>query len=255
MTIGVSLKTYFTHSQAGDWFGRVAERAAVHPALLTRDVRLFVAPTYLQILPALDAFSGTPVVVGAQNVSEYESGATTGEVTAEELAEIGVGVVEVGHAERRRLFFESDGTTAAKAAAALRAGVTPVICVGEAERSGIADAAHSAVEQLAASLVSAPAGPIIVAYEPVWAIGAAQPAPKRHIVAVTRFLRSSLDKDSVRRGSAVIYGGSAGPGMLTRLGSDADGLFLGRHAHDADKLFAVLDEADQVNKQVRGVLT
>ncbi len=84
---------------------------------------------------------------------------------------------------------------------------------------------------------------MVVAYEPVWAIGAPEPAPTDHIRVVTRALRAALDADPARGGSRVIYGGSAGPGLLTRLDGDVDGVFLGRFAHDPAALAAVVDEA------------
>ncbi|MEU1972997.1 triose-phosphate isomerase family protein [Microbacterium sp. NPDC019599] len=252
-TVGVSLKTYFGHAQAAQWCARVAERVRTHPAVASGDVEVFVIPTYLGILPALDAFAGTPVRVGAQDVSAFEPGAYTGEVSAAELAETGVRVAEVGHAERRRLFGETDEVVAAKTAAALRHRITPVLCVGETARLEITDdapaplgalaAAAATVAQLHTDLEGAPAGPVIVAYEPVWAIGAPEPAPVEHIVTVARALRDALDLLPDRDGSTVIYGGSAGPGLLTELGDAIDGLFLGRFAHDIDNLLAVLDEA------------
>jgi triosephosphate isomerase len=146
--VGVSLKMYFGHHQAVDWCARVAEAARSHPALTSGDVALFVIPSYLVILPALDAFAGTPVLVGAQDVAAYEPGAYTGEVSAAELAEAGVRVAEVGHAERRRLFGETDEVVAAKTAAALRHGIAPVLCVGETERLSGTDAAAATIAQL-----------------------------------------------------------------------------------------------------------
>ncbi|HEY9309193.1 MAG TPA: triose-phosphate isomerase family protein [Microbacterium sp.] len=253
VTVGVSLKTYFGHERAHAWFADVARRAAALPAVTAGDVRFFVIPTYLQIPAALEAFAGTPVLIGAQDVSEFPPGAYTGEVTASELAEVGVAVAEIGHAERRRLFDETDTVTAAKAAAALAHGITPVLCIGEAERLGSPAAALANVEQLAADLEGVPAGPVVVAYEPVWAIGAAEPAPDEHIATVTRALRGALDADPARAGSVVIYGGSAGPGLLTRLGESVDGLFLGRFAHDPDALVAVLDEAGILASSRTGV--
>jgi triosephosphate isomerase len=243
VTVGVSLKAYFGHERGRAWVAEVARRAIAHPAVAGGDVRFFVIPGYLQIPAALDAFAGTPVLVGAQDVSEFAPGAYTGEVTAAELAEVGVTVAEIGHAERRRLFGETNAVVAAKAAAALTQGITPVLCIGEAERLGSPAAALANVEQLMADLEAVPAGAVIVAYEPVWAIGAARPAPDEHIATVTRALRAAVHADPARAGSIVIYGGSAGPGLLTRLGDDVDGLFLGRFAHDVDKLATVLDEA------------
>ena len=264
VTVGVSLKTYFGHERARAWFADLAQRAAAHPAVTSGEVRVFVVPTYPQILPALEAFAGTPVLVGAQDVSEFEPGAYTGEVTAAELAEVGVAVAEIGHAERRRLFGETDAVTARKAAAALTHGITPVLCVGETERTDATDAstrsslranaaAATTVAQLHAGLNGAPAGPIIAAYEPVWAIGASEPAPPEYIAAVTRALADALAADPARAGSAVIYGGSARPGLLTALGDAVDGLFLGRFAHDPDAFVAVLDEASALASARVGV--
>jgi len=167
-------------------------------------------------------------------------------VSGVELAEVGVGVVEVGHAERRRLFGESDEIVAQKTAAALRNGIAPVLCIGEAVEGDPADAAAECLRQLASALHGAAAGRVIVAYEPVWAIGAAHPAPARHIREVCAILRENLSTLDGRDGSAVIYGGSAGPGLLTDLGSDVDGLFLGRFAHDTGALALVIDEAAAV---------
>lgn len=243
VVVGVSLKTYFGHRQAAGWCARVAELARAHPALTTGAVELFVAPTYLQLLPALRTFDGTPVRVGAQDVSGHDGGAYTGEVSAAELAEVGVGLAEVGHAERRRLFGETDADVAAKAAASLRHGLTPVLCVGETDRLAPDDAAAATVAQLRAGLDAAPPGAVIVAYEPVWAIGAAAPAPPAHSAAVGRELRAALADLPGRHGSRVVYGGSAGPGLLTELGDAVDGLFLGRFAHDTGALAGVLDEA------------
>lgn len=243
VTVGVSLKTYFGHERARAWFDDVAGRVREHDAVRSGEVALFVTPTYLQVLPALAAFAGTPVRVGGQDVSAHPAGAFTGEVTATELAEVGATIAEIGHAERRRLFGETDEVVAAKVSAALAAGLTPLLCIGESERQDPADAAAAAAAQLRSALADAPAGAVILAYEPVWAIGAPEPAPHDHVRVVASALRASLGADAARAGSVVIYGGAAGPGLLTALGDAVDGVFLGRFAHDPDALVSVLDEA------------
>ncbi|GAA1924619.1 triose-phosphate isomerase [Microbacterium aoyamense] len=249
VTVGVSLKTYFGNTQAREWLTTIADRAASHPAVTSGAVQLFIIPTYLQIPDALTAFAGSRVRVGAQDVSQFEPGPYTGEVTAAELAEIGVTVAEIGHAERRRLLGDTDDVVTAKTRTALAHGITPVLCIGETDQA--TDAAATAITQLHDSLADAPAGPVIVAYEPVWAIGAPEPAPVEHISAVTTALRNELDTMPERDGSAVIYGGSAGPGLLTELGDAVDGLFLGRFAHNPDNLLAVLDEASTLAGKTR----
>jgi len=252
VTIGVSLKMYFGQSEARAWFARVAElvRSPQGAAVMEGAVELFVIPGYLAIASAHDAFAGTPVLVGAQDLSAEDSGAFTGEVSPSELAEIGVRVAEVGHAERRRLFGETDQVVAAKTAAALRNGIVPVLCLGETDPGTPDSAAAFVVAQLHDALGDAAAGRVIVAYEPVWAIGAAEPATAEHILPVARAVRAALDALPDRRGSSVVYGGSAGPGLLTRLtqgeGGSVDGLFLGRFAHDPAALGAVLAEASEL---------
>ena len=156
VAVGVSLKMYFGHREALEWFARVRERVREHPAVSSGAVELFVIPTYPQLLPAVEAFAGTRVRIGAQDVAAADTGAFTGEVSAAELAEIGVEFAEIGHAERRRLFHETDADTAAKAAAALRNGITPVLCVGETDRLTGADAAAATVAQLERDLEGTP---------------------------------------------------------------------------------------------------
>lgn len=185
------------------------------------------------------------MLVGAQDLASEDSGAFTGEVSGVELAEVGARVVEVGHAERRRLFGETDEIVTQKTSAALRNALTPVLCIGESVKSDPAVAAAESMRQVVSALEGAPAGRVIVAYEPVWAIGAAEPAPAEYIRAVCAILRESVGDLAGRDDSVVIYGGSAGPGLLTQLGSDVDGLFLGRFAHDTAALGRVLDEAAQ----------
>ncbi len=243
VVIGVSLKMYFGHAQGRQWLARVADIARGRSEILNGTVELFVIPGYLQIPAALDAFAGTPVRVGAQDVAVEDRGPYTGEVSAAELAEIGATVVEVGHAERRRLFGDTDLIVAAKLAAAIRDGLTPVLCVGETTRVSTAVAVAIVERQLRSALATAAAGAVIVAYEPATAIGATMPADTSHIAVVVDALRARLSEFPGRGGSTVVYGGSAGPGLMTELGNRVDGLFLGRLAHDPAALEQVLDEA------------
>jgi len=243
VTVGVSLKMYFGHRAAREWAAGVADIVAAAPAVADGRVEFFVAPGYLQLLPVLEAMAGTRALVAAQDASEHDTGAYTGEVSPAELAEVGVRMVELGHAERRRLYGDTDAVVGAKTAAALRNGLVPVLCVGEPEQVPTDAALAYATAQVLSALALAPAGRIVVAYEPVWAIGAPHPAPVAHIRAVTSGLRAALADLPERQGSMVIYGGSAGPGLLTELGDDVDGVFLGRFAHDPVALRDVLAEA------------
>jgi triosephosphate isomerase len=141
---------------------------------------------------------------------------------------------------------EDDRMTGAKLSAALRNGLTPVICIGEKEQTDAARAVRECIDELEALLVNSEVthgAPVILAYEPRWAIGAAKAASPEHVAEVADRLRTWLDDHPLFSQARVIYGGSAGPGTLTELGSSVDGLFLGRFAHDPDALRGILDES------------
>lgn len=242
VTIGVSLKTYFDHARGARWIDGVA-RVAEHPAIRGGAVRLFVLPTFLQLSTAVARLGDVNVLVGAQDVSTNGPGPFTGEVTAAEIAAVGGRLACVGHAERRRRHGETDVVVAEKARSALASGLTPVVCVGEQSEGPVSAAVASVDAQVRAALAASPDGEVVVAYEPVWAIGAPEPAPVEHVRAVTLGIRDALQRMPGPREATIIYGGAAGPGMLERLGDGVDGLFLGRFAHDLANLAAVVDEA------------
>ncbi|WP_251076562.1 triose-phosphate isomerase family protein [Streptomyces benahoarensis] len=238
--VGVSLKLYFGLARTRAW---LAEVAALRDALaaLPRPVDLFVLPAFPALADARELLAGTGIGYGAQDVHWAESGAWTGEVSAGMLAETGARYVEVGHAERRRHFGETDETVAAKTRAATHAGLVPVICAGELRADDLAGAAEETLTQVRAALSGAvPGSEVVIAYEPVWAIGAREPAPASHVRAVADAIRGALRDHDVR--GRLIYGGTAGPGTYTELGGAVDGLFLGRLAHDTEGLRKVVEE-------------
>ncbi|MEU3274495.1 triose-phosphate isomerase family protein [Saccharomonospora sp. NPDC006951] len=234
LSLGISLKLYFSHARTLEWSRDVAALAA-HEAIAGGHAELFVLPSFPSIPAVAGIFEGTPVRVGAQDLCAEDGGAFTGEVGGPLLRELGCTYAEVGHAERRRLYGEDDATVAGKTQAALRNDLVPVLCVGEPDRVSSAEAAERCVAEVESALGGS-SGPVVVAYEPHWAIGAERPAPDSHIAEVCGTLKDRL-------GVRVIYGGSAGPGLLTRLGTSVDGLFLGRFAHDPAAVGKVMDEA------------
>ncbi|MFD9812203.1 triose-phosphate isomerase family protein [Streptomyces sp. NPDC059080] len=238
--VGVSLKLYFGLARTRAW---LAEVAALRDALaaLPRPVDLFVLPAFPALADARELLAGTGIGYGAQDVHWAESGAWTGEVSAGMLAETGARYVAVGHAERRRHFGETDETVAAKTRAATHAGLVPVICAGERRADDLTGAVEETLTQVRAALsCAAPGSEVVIAYEPVWAIGAREPAPAHHVRAVAGAIRGALRDHDVR--GRLIYGGTAGPGTYTELGGAVDGLFLGRLAHDTEGLRKVVEE-------------
>jgi triosephosphate isomerase len=253
-TIGISLKMYMGYEQTVRWCRAIAEIAEKHPAVAGGLAHVFVLPSFPAITRCVDIFAGRSVEVGAQNLFWEDAGAFTGEVSGAMLAEMGCSYAEVGHAERRRIFAESDRVVASKTVAALRNKLTPVLCVGEPTRTATDQAAQSCLGEVAAAVDAAVAAglapvPLVVAYEPQWAIGAAEPAPVEHIQQVCRVLGDWLAGHPKATVSRVVYGGSAGPGLLTRLGDAVDGLFLGRRAHDPAAVATILDEVWTREKQ------
>lgn len=251
--LGVSLKMYFSYQQTLSWCREVAELARRHPAIRQGEVGLFVLPAYPALPAVAEIFADTPVRFGGQDVCHAENGAWTGEVSASMLAELGCTLAEIGHAERRRHFHEDKALIAAKVAMSLRHGLTPVLCIGEEQEAEPAQAIALCQQQLAEALAVAEQqklrGTLFFAYEPQWAIGAPQPAPDSYIRAVCRGLRDLPTPQGVDL--KVIYGGSAGPGLIQRLAGDVDGLFLGRFAHDPQALAQIVDEASALLMEIR----
>ena len=248
--LGVSLKMYLDHRSTLRWIADVAAIADDQPAVVDGRVQLAVLPTFVTLQAAARITVGSPLELGAQDLSWADRGAYTGEVSGRDLAELGCRYVEVGHAERRRLFGEDDKIISDKLAAAQRNSLVPILCVGEEDRQPSDQAAEFCLSQIAAALAAidgsthgAGLPELIIAYEPVWAIGADRPAGVDHVQAVCRRLRAGTADDHRLRRVRVIYGGSAGPGLLSELGDATDGLFLGRFAHDPDQLRRVIIEA------------
>jgi triosephosphate isomerase len=245
--VGVSLKMYFSQERTLDYARAVARIAAGHEAVLSGAVDLVVLPSFPALVPVVDILAGTGALVGAQDVFWEDRGAYTGEVSASDLREIGCDFVEIGHAERKRIFGETDEMVAGKLAAASRNALTPLLCVGEKAEGSPESAAADCIAQLESALAVARADggvpSLVVGYEPEWAIGAAQAASPAHISAVCTIMRSWLEAQSDLGDCRIIYGGSAGPGLIDLLGPAVDGLFLGRFAHDPAALASVLDEA------------
>lgn len=189
------------------------------------------------------------VRVGAQDVSAFSPGAYTGEVSAELLAGLGCKLVMVGHPERATHLGETGEVFAAKAGAAANAGMVPILIVGEPERGADPEPVIRPQLDVAFARVASDA-PVMVAYEPTWAIGQATPAPPAHVVSVVRRIRAILaERDGESR---ILYGGSAGSGTFASIAARGrevgavdgipDGVFLGRASLDPEVFLSIVDE-------------
>jgi len=219
-----------------------------------RDPRIqrFVVPPFTMVREVKAMLATTSVKVGAQNMHWDDAGAWTGEVSPVMLKDCNLDLVELGHSERREHFGENDRTVGLKVAAAVRHGLIPLICIGEtlAEReAGQADAVLKRQVEGALGLLegAAKAAPILLAYEPVWAIGVngipatSDYADARHadIAAVARAL--------LGRAVPVLYGGSVNPQNCEELvrQKHIDGLFIGRSAWDVSGYLDILNRVSQ----------
>ena len=217
---------------AGNWkmHGSRASNQALLAAVAaglaaTPGVQCAVCPPSPYLQQVSELIRGTRIALGAQNVSEHAEGAHTGEVAAAMLLEFGCRYVLVGHSERRQLYGESDARVAAKFAAARRAGLTPVLCVGETLEEREADRTEEVVSrQLAAVLELGEFGDAVLAYEPVWAIGTGRNATPEQAQAVHAFLRKQ-----VPAATTILYGGSVKAQNAAAIFSmpDVDGGLIG----------------------------
>lgn len=234
----------------GNWKmnGGLAANAALLVALAAGwqarpDRQLAVCAPYPYLAQVRDVLTATPIGWGAQDVSQHASGAYTGEVSAGMLAEFGCRYALVGHSERRQFFGETDEVVAAKAKAALVTGLVPVACVGETLAERDAGQWQSVVaRQLDAVLkvLGADAAMMVLAYEPVWAIGTGRTASPEQAQEVHAFLRARLAQVGAP-GVPILYGGSvkaANAGALFAQ-ADVDGGLVGGASLDANEFLAI----------------
>ncbi len=230
----------------------VVEGAARYPAV---DVALFPPMPYLPAVVAAAGGHGAEnpaVAVGAQNLHPDRSGAYTGEVAGHMIREVGGTMVLCGHSERRQLFGESPTYVGAKVAAAVRDGLVPVLCVGETLEEREAGTTEAIVkEQLDAGLgelLSAQVAEIVIAYEPVWAIGTGRHATPEQAGTVHAFIRRWL-RDHVGEEGAeevrILYGGSVKPDNAGELMAqpDIDGALVGGASLEARSFLDIMRAA------------
>jgi len=248
--IGAGQKMYLGRQQARHWMRHVA----AHTKDL-KHVELFVLPSFVWLLDALELLSGTHIRWGAQNVHWEDTGPWTGEVSPLMVKETGATIVEIGHSERRTHFGETDETVNKKVLAALDHGLTPLVCIGEAERNEKL-ASETLPRQLAAvfrEVREARWPEVVIAYEPVWAIGKDRPADIPYLRERFEQLRTWLTGSNPRFGERVkvLYGGSVDPDSTPELLSlpHIGGLFIGRAALDPDAFCKMAALADDVARK------
>jgi len=227
MLIAGNWKMYRTASETGEFCRALRD---VLDGLEGVDVA--VCPPFTGLAPAVQALAGTEIAVAAQNVHWEAEGAYTGEVSAPMLADLGVYGAIVGHSERRQYFGETDETVTRRAAAALDAGLSVIACVGELEEERERGQTEDVLRRQLSALEAH--DNLVIAYEPVWAIGTGKTATPELAQEAHAFAKSLLD-------APVLYGGSVKPDNAAELLAqpDVDGALVGGASLDVDSFVAI----------------
>jgi triosephosphate isomerase (TIM) len=220
------------------------ERLAEHPV---PEAEIMVCPPATLLAQARYVLGGSPIVLGAQDCHTDSSGAHTGDLSAEMLADAGASAIIAGHSERRTGHGETDALVSAKASAAYRAGLVAIICIGETEQERLEGATLEIVRrQLQGSLPQvACAANTVIAYEPVWAIGSGLTPTPEDVAEVHGFIRGELGRllgQAEAIGLRILYGGSVKPANARELlfVSDVDGALVGGASLRASDFYAIL---------------
>lgn len=240
---------------AGNWklFKSIAESIALVDGLKplvdkNRDVEIVVAPVFTALNRVSEALRGSNINLAAQDCFWEEEGAFTGEVAPKLLKDAGCSHVIIGHSERRQYFGETDATVNKKAKAAISAGLTAIVCVGETLEERESGRTFSVIEtQIQGSLDGIPAetlANVIIAYEPVWAIGTGKTASDDQAQEVHSFIRGLLSRLSgvtAAENVRILYGGSVKPDNVKGLMAqpDIDGALVGGASLKADSFAAI----------------
>ncbi len=242
--LAANWKMHKTVAEAGEFVD------ALLPRIAATQHDVVICPPFTALTAVVERRYGTAVKVAAQNMHEESSGAFTGEVSAAMLVELDVEAVVLGHSERRQYFGESDAALARKVPAALAAGLEPILCVGESESARDAGETQAVLEaQLRADLAAVEAGElprVVVAYEPIWAIGTGRTATPEQAQETIAFIRGVLgalgaEAEAVR----ILYGGSVKPGNAAELlgKPDIDGALVGGASLDPEDFAAIVEAA------------
>ena len=240
---------------AGNWklFKTISEATSLVESLkplvaATTGVEIVVAPVFTALCPVAGVLAGSNINLAAQDCYWEEEGAFTGEVAPKLLKDAGCSHVIIGHSERRQYFGETDATVNKKTKAAVAAGLTAIVCVGETLSERESDSTFNVIEtQLTGGLADISADTlknIVIAYEPVWAIGTGKTASDEQAQEVHAFIRSlicRLFSEEAAAGIRILYGGSVKPenvkGLMAQ--ADIDGALVGGASLKADSFAAI----------------
>jgi len=217
------------------------------------DVEIVVCPPYLALQALVDSARGSSVQIYAQNMHEADEGAFTGDVSAAMLTEIDVQGVILGHSERRQYFNETDRALQQKVPKALEAGLIPILCVGETEeerdRGDTERKLRHQVQEALEKVAKERLPEVVIAYEPIWAIGTGKVATAEQAQEAVAFVRALVEDQDKAAGEAVriLYGGSLKPDNAPEILAlpDVDGALVGGASLQADSFAKIVEAARQ----------
>ncbi|MEG0743066.1 MAG: triose-phosphate isomerase [Clostridia bacterium] len=244
--IGTNTKMYMSLAETTDYLVRLSQ---VTTDLCRDDFELFVIPSFTSLQAARSCVAKEQITVGAQNIAWEDMGQFTGEISPVMLKEIGVEIAEIGHSERRHILHETDEEENRKVLCAMRHGLRPLLCIGETgqqKEQGISDEILRI--QLKIGLHNVPlqnVEKLLVAYEPVWAIGVnGTPASAEYVHDKHGIIRKTLQELFGKKGDCVpvLYGGSVNNANCEELIvlPNVDGLFIGRSAWNAENFDTII---------------
>ncbi|MBO8129384.1 MAG: triose-phosphate isomerase [Peptococcaceae bacterium] len=249
---------------AGNWKMNKTATEAVSFCLELRDrvadidrVDILVCPPFTALKPVADVLDGSRVMVGAQNMYAADEGAYTGEVSPRMLLDAGCSFVILGHSERRQYFGETDRMVNEKVRVALRYGLKPIVCVGESleqrEKGTTTTVVGEQVRNALSGVAAEEAAGLVIAYEPVWAIGTGRTASPKDAQEVNAFIRevvAGLLGASFAGKVCILYGGSVKPDNARDLMSqpDIDGALVGGASLDINSFIGIITATQEVLK-------
>ena len=213
------------------------------------DREMMIAPTYTALAQVFEALKGSPVALGAQNLFWENEGAYTGEISAPMLISAGCSHVIIGHSERRQYFGETDDTVNKKIETAINHNLICVFCIGESEQERDLNQTFSVLDKQVTKglngFSSKDLGKLVIAYEPVWAIGTGKTATKEQAQEAHQFIRSLIDKafgNEFAQSVRILYGGSVKPDNIDDLMAmpDVDGALVGGASLTADSFSKII---------------
>ncbi len=244
--IAANWKMNLDLEEASQWLAEVA------PNVEHCTCEVLVFPSTIMITDLMDLYEGEKLLFGAQNCSQYESGAYTGEVSARQLFSSGIEYVIIGHSERREYFAESNEMLKQKIQLAFQHELTPVFCCGESlavrNEGKEQEYVNKQLEETLFSFPPAAVAEIIIAYEPIWAIGTGQnatPAQAQQMHAYIRSRIASKYSDSIAQQVRILYGGSCKPSNAKEIFAcpDVDGGLIGSASLNAKDFLAIIASA------------